>query len=321
MPFGAFGVLLPVLFCVIALAACGGGVSHGGALTSAASASGNAAPEAGAPRLDIPQPAALLSDSAKVRFVAERYWDNFDWSDEAWISDTTALEGTFTPWAQVLAALPESDAAVLSGALFRRGNGHPAMQLRLLDVAEYFWHHPNSPFRSEELYIPVLEAVVAAPGIDTLYKLRPQAQLASALKNRPETKAAEISYIMGSGSAGRLSALRAEYTLVMFYNPGCPECARIEAYVSQSEIFGPLLSSGRLKVLAVYPDEDVDAWRAHLPQMPAGWIVGRSYMAKGGTGAYDLPAIPALYLLDRSKRVLVKDRPVEVIEAWLGRNA
>ena len=42
---------------------------------------------------------------------------------------------------------------------------------------------------------------------------------------------------------------------------------------------------------------------------------------RSGTGAYDLPAIPALYLLDRSKRVLVKDRPVEVIEAWLGRNA
>ena len=82
-------------------------------------------------------------------------------------------------------------------------------------------------------------------------------------------------------------------------------------------MFSPLFASGRLKVLAIYPDDDIAAWRAHLPQMPAGWTVGHSPMEKGGEGAYDLPGIPALYLLGRDKRVLVKDSSVNVIEAWL----
>ena len=108
--------------------------------------------------------------------------------------------------------------------------------------------------------------------------------------------------------------------MLMFYNPGCPECGRIEEYIPQSDVFAPLIASGRLRVLAIYPDEDVEAWRSHLPQMPAGWTVGHTPMERGGTAAYHLPGIPALYLLDRDKTVLVKDRPVEVIEEWLARH-
>lgn len=253
--------------------------------------------------------------------MAEHYWDNLDWSDTTWIADTSVLETYFTPWAQLLAQIPESEAATLSGALFRKGNAHPDMQLRMMDAAEYFWYHPNSPFRSETLFIPVLEAITEAPCIEDIYKVRPRAQLASALKNRPGTRAADFTYVMGDGERGTLHGFRAEYTLLMFYNPGCPECTRIEEYIPQSEVFAPLIASGRLKVLAVYPDDDVMAWRSHLPQMPAGWTVGHAPVDKGGTAAYDLPGIPALYLLDRNKRVLVKDCPEDIIEAWLAQHA
>ena len=109
--------------------------------------------------------------------------------------------------------------------------------------------------------------------------------------------------------------------MLMFYNPGCPECGRLEEYIPRSEVFAPLIASGRLRVLAIYPDDDVDAWRSHLSQMPAGWTVGHAPMEKGGTAAYYLPGIPALYLLGRDKTVLVKDRPVDVIEDWFAQHA
>lgn len=308
---------IALLLCAWLLAGCGGAGSRG-----AETGGSTAAPAPGeAPELTVPQPPALLSgDSLRAGWLAGHYWDNLDWDDTRWIADTAALEGYFTPWAQLLARMPEGEAAKLSGALFRKGNGHPDMQLRLLDAAEYFWRHPNSPFRSEELFVPALEAIVAAPGIDSLYKIRPRSQLASARKNRPGMRAADFAYTMADGGRGTLYGLRAGYTLLMFYNPGCPECGRIEEYIPQSDVFAPLIASGRLRVLAIYPDEDVEAWRSHLPQMPAGWTVGHTPMERGGTAAYDLPGIPALYLLGRDKRVLVKDRPVEVIEAWLARH-
>ena len=316
-----FAGLALVLICTLLLTGCGGAGSQSAQAERSASSGAQDIPSVAVdvPELFVPQPPAMLSgDSLRMAWMAEHYWDNLDWGDARGIADTAALESYFTPWAQLLArTMPELEAARLSGALFRKGNGHPDMQLRLLDAAEYFWHHPNSPFRSEELFIPALEAVVKAPGIDSLYKVRPRSQLASALKNRPGMRAADFTYTMGSGAIARLSGLRAEYLLLMFYNPGCPECSRLEEYILRSDVFAPLIASDRLKVLAIYPDEDVEAWREHLPQMPAGWTVGHAPMEKDGTAAYDLPGIPALYLLGRDKTVLVKDRPVAVIEAWL----
>lgn len=322
----AFGGAAALLMCAWLLAGCGGAGSHGaggsGSSASEASASSGAPAPGEAPELTVPQPPALLSgDSLRLGWLAGHYWDNLDWGDERWIADTAALESYFTPWAQILSRMPEAEAARLSGALFRKGNDHPDMQLRLLEAAEYFWRHPNSPFRSEELFIPALEAIVGAPGIDSLYKIRPRSQLASAQKNRPGTRATDFAYAKGDGGHGTLHGFRAGYTLLMFYNPGCPECGRLEEYIPRSEVLAPLIASGRLRVLAIYPDEDAEAWREHLPQMPAGWTVGHAPMEKDGTAAYHLPGIPALYLLGRDKTVLVKDRPVDVIEAWLTQHA
>ena len=173
----------------------------------------------------------------------------------------------------------------------------------------------------QDAEIAALEAAIAAPGIGDIHKAHLRARLASALRNRPGTRAADFTYTTGNGSHGTLHGFRAGYTLLMFYNPGCPECGRIEEYIPSSEVFAPLIASGRLKVLAVYPGEDIEAWREHLAQMPAGWTVGHAPMGKDGTAAYDLPGIPAFYLLDRDKTVLVKYRPVDVIEQWLTQHA
>lgn len=302
---------------VLLLASCGGNASR-----KAGEDSGSASGEAAAlHKITMPMPPAMLTDdSSRLVFMADHYWDTFDASDTTWIADTAALEQAFANWAALLGALPQREAVKYPGALIRRAGQSPEVLLRLSEIAEHYFADPNSPYRSEELFIPVLEAVLESRTIDTLYKIRPRLQLASAMKNRPGTKAADIAYTTGSGATGTLYGLRADYTLVIFYNPGCPDCARTESYIERSEVFGPLAASGRLKVLAIYPDEDMEVWRSHLPQMPAGWIVGRSLIGRIGESPYDLPAIPALYLLDKDKRVILKDAPVERIEAWLDSN-
>ena len=36
--------------------------------------------------------------------------------------------------------------------------------------------------------------------------------------------------------------------------------------------------------------------------------------------SYSLPAMPVIYLLDAGKRVILKDAPLERLEAWLAEN-
>ena len=60
--------------------------------------------------------------------------------------------------------------------------------------------------------------------------------------------------------------------------------------------------------MRVYVDEDTVLWRNRLDDMPKGWIVARD-----ATGVlrndtiYDTKAIPTIYLLDKNKRVILKD--------------
>ena len=299
------GVMILALLAV----ACGGAASR----TAGAEA-------AEVHRVEIPTPPAMMTgDSDRIHYVATRYWDNFDFADTTWIADTMAMERAFVEWAEVLMLLSESQAAALTGQWIRRAEETPSMQLRVAEIAEYYLSDPNSAYRNEQLLIPVLEAVLASPTIDTLYKMRPRVLLAAAMKNRPGTKAADLTYLTESGEEGHLYDILAAYTLLMFYNPGCQDCGRVEEFIVWSPVFASLIESGRMKVLAVYPDKDLEVWREHLPQMPKGWIVSHADIGYGEDTPYDLPAIPCLYLLDENKTVLFKDAPVEQIEWYLSR--
>ena len=85
-------------------------------------------------------------------------------------------------------------------------------------------------------------------------------------------------------------------------------CKTIRDAICESQLLTELIQSGQMKVLALYPDELLDEWHAYKEHIPSKWI--NSY-DKGtvirNKNLYDLKAIPALYLLDTEKRVIVKD--------------
>ena len=164
----------------------------------------------------------------------------------------------------------------------------------------------------------MLEGLLDSQQLGEEYKVRPAYQLEMARKNRPGMKANDFTYTLADGRTGQLSQVEGDYTLLLFYNPDCNDCRRVEQYIAHSKVLAPLVRSKRLAVLAVYPDADLPLWRAHLPEMPQGWITGYDAGQKiTKEDIYYLPAIPTLYLLDKEKRVVLKDAPAEEIEERL----
>jgi hypothetical protein len=85
-------------------------------------------------------------------------------------------------------------------------------------------------------------------------------------------------------------------------------CRDITEALKRSQIISDLQQQGRLKVLAIYPDENLDEWHKHLSDMPSEWINGYDRGCRiERENLYNISAIPALYLLDKDKIVLVKD--------------
>lgn len=315
------GVVLAAVLCI----SCGGRTARpdAGTETHSGDAAGTATAGAGrvSHRLTMPVPPAMLtSDSARLDYVAQHYWDSMDLRDTTWIADTAALEQVYANYLGLLGHLPEAQAEERLAAFHGATEVCPAMRDRLFEVAERYLYDPNSPMRSEGLYIAVLRWAVSSPSLDEYEKIRTQDQLDMALRNRPGMTAADFAYTTADGRTHRLADFRGERTLLFFYNPDCPDCARVKEYIASSPTLSPLIAAGRVKVLAVYTDEDLKLWRERLPQMPAGWTVGYNTQLHTAR-TYDLRAIPCLYLLNARKHVVLKDAPVEWIETWLQQNA
>jgi hypothetical protein len=85
-----------------------------------------------------------------------------------------------------------------------------------------------------------------------------------------------------------------------------------------SPFLNHLLETGRLDVLAIFTDEDLDWWRQNQDHISPRWINAHDEprIIRSQT-LYDLRAIPSLYLLDRNKRVLLKDADVRSVELYL----
>ena len=80
-----------------------------------------------------------------------------------------------------------------------------------------------------------------------------------------------------------------------------------------------LVESGRMQILAFYPDGDADVWESCRDILPVGWL-----NTCDGTEElvvkeklYAIRAIPSLYLLDSEKRVILKDADYNKLDAWL----
>jgi hypothetical protein len=128
------------------------------------------------------------------------------------------------------------------------------------------------------------------------------------ISNSIGTQANDFVYTLADGSQHRMHDIEASYTILMFSNPGCPMCREIMEEITSSPLLNELTERGDLRTLSLYPDEDLEAWHEHFEDMPTSWI--RAY-DKGQQitieRLYNLSAIPALYLLDKQKRVIIKD--------------
>ncbi|MDR3118631.1 MAG: DUF5106 domain-containing protein [Mediterranea sp.] len=263
-------------------------------------------------------PAMYTTPEQQAGFLVKHYWDNFDFADTTCKHRPEITERIYAGFLDVAGhASMESACEGMKRMMTSAGKDKKVFD-HFVSLADKFLYDPNSLFRNEELYIAILEEMIAADVLDEVEKSRPRYRLQLAQKNRLGTKALNFAYTTPSGKQGTLYSLPAEYTLVYINNPGCRACGEITEGLKQSGIVQHLLSEKRLTILCIYPDEDLGEWKAHQGDFPPSWI--NSY-DKGAVirtkDLYDLKAIPSLYLLDKNKTVLLKDTTLPQLEQYL----
>ena len=251
---------------------------------------------------------AMLPQEQKMEYMREHYWDKFDFADTTFINqiDSTKMLTAFAVYAT--GYIPDSLAYKYMPRLMQRASTSKRMYTYFLMLAEGVLHDPNSPLRNDEKYIPVLENAVQSSLLDEYERMPYEYDLEIARQNRIGRIANDFTYTLASGRTATLHNIKADYTLIFISNPGCPMCREVKEQITTSPMLQELIERKELKVLVIYPDTDLEAWREHLQDYPASWINGYDADQRiEKERLYDLKAIPALYLLDKQKRVMAKD--------------
>lgn len=187
---------------------------------------------------------------------------------------------------------------------------------RLMECADSLMYDPASSFYNDRLYTDFL---------GEMHRLRPDdfglAGLAAQLaKNAPGAPASDISYTTLSGSETSLSGFLGRRVILIFYDPDCDKCHHLMELLAASDEVGRAVSDGSLAVIALYPDDDTEAWRSHASTLPRSWSVGiDSRQMVNDDEAYVLRSIPSVYLIGADGRVILRDASEEEILSFPNR--
>lgn len=280
----------------------------------------------------VKTPDVYSENKDRQRFLAEHFWDRFFSEREGMVCDsftvygvpTPVLEEAFSGYVAVLQSIDIATAKEDIGAFFdriesaqREDIGSNVYEVFGLLMDRYLYD-PNSPFRNEDLYQPYVEKLskskLTSP--DMAPAFANEARLCAL--NPIGSPAADFRFTDSNGVTRRLHDVNALHTLLLFSNPGCTACEDLVNSIKSIRNIDRKISMGRLAIVNVYIDDDLNAWRQHLPGFPRNWYNGydTDHVIRRDL-IYNIRGIPSLYILDKDKRVVMKDAPEENVLRFL----
>lgn len=264
-------------------------------------------------------PAVYTEPRLRAEYLAMHYWDHFDFADTAFVGSAANItEQAIIDFFSIFPYTSYQTSCNGIKRLLDQAQKNRAMYAFFTSKMEEFLFYPNSSMRNEEYFIPVLEHMVASDSLDAYRKARPRAMLAQVQKNRPGMQAADIRYTTENGSQGSLYDLKTDFVLVFFHGLDLGNAREVSQMIDVSQPVKQMIARKKLTILSIYPDMAEEQWKKYLSQMPETWIHGYDKnLDIRQRQTYVLRVLPALYLLDKEHKVVMKEVAFPYIELYL----
>lgn len=293
----------------------------------------------------VEAPAGIVNPEDRVNWYSEHFWDGFFKADRLdsffnepyghgdTLADTTILGlsqkdfvDAFISYVLILKnakdynvaqramrKLMDRAEALACGDSASGYPGNASLLTGIMQLGEDALYSTSSPYMDDQLYLPILEGILDSKYLPDSIKISYRYAHRIASLNKIGTKANNIQYATAVGAPLRnLYDINAEYTLIYFNNPDCESCRNSLDAMRHNEILVNFIGRGRLKVLSIYPDNDLKMWEKERADFPSDWIY--AYDPNGELNKntiYILRSIPSCYLLDRDKNIILKDANVD----------
>ena len=273
---------------------------------------------------DITLPSMIDNQQDAADYYALHYWDKMADPERTYPSDSllvsgvrkTDLEQKFANWTGILdmVDLKTSENAIRNLydkalACERKDTASNVFET-FAGLVDKYMFDANSPMRNEEYYLHYASCLASYEGFSQEERSKYTHRAEGCALNRLGQKAADFRFADKRGKIHTLHGIDAPHTLLFFSNPGCEACLNIINMLKGEPKVSAMIAEGRLAVLNIYIDEDLQGWMDYMPIYPDNWYNGFDPdLVIRGEGLYNVRAIPSLYLLDKEKRVILKDAP------------
>ena len=273
---------------------------------------------------DLQLPSMISGQQEALEFMAVNYWNGLADPSRNYPSDSVLVSGVrkddveqkFADWTSVMEYAGYGVWSKAVGNLYERAlaceKKDTSSQVfeTFVELFQKYYFDPNSPMRNEDVYYHFVSRYASYEGLEDVERGKYEREARLCALNRVGTKAADFRFADRRGRMMNLYDVKAEMTLLFFSNPGCEACMQIINVLREEPVIASQIASGRLAVVNVYIDEDIQAWREYMPIYPEEWYNGfdPDYVLRSNE-IYAVRAIPSLYLLDAEKRVILKDAP------------
>ncbi len=205
--------------------------------------------------------------------------------------------------------------------------------LQLFDFADvaYELFYPNeSKYSNDEYLIPIVQRVVAYNDTDKNKKIRYQLILNDICKNRVGEKVSDFKYLNRDGEIDSLYSSSTEFTLIIFGSTDCNFCKALKKRLISNKMFKNMFTSKLLNIIFINSQRDISfrRWReVFFPEFIIsaydvnGVLTGATFNYKNASHPmFNIKTLPVIYLLDRDKKVLLKEKRIGEIENFLKKN-
>lgn len=263
-------------------------------------------------------PVSLQTPASRLDYLLRHYWEKFDFNDRTQLENPQLGEQGFVNFIALMTnshvheELAEAAMEAFCKQMIPSDNGRKTFTT----LAKEYLYHADSPMYNERLYALFLRTMLKSPTIKEAERQRMTFRLRLIERNQPGEMATNFSYLLLNGKQCTLNQteIKGDYLIVFFYDPECSQCHQTLTEMRADPQLSTAIKKGRLSLLAIYTEDNPQVWRNTLSEIPDGWITGDNRSEIKEKLLYDLKAMPSLYLLDKEKKVILKDTSYKEIK-------
>lgn len=221
-------------------------------------------------------PDSLREVKQRAEYLAQHYWDNFNFADTLLLEDKEMAEQGFVNFIDILARFDENIATEGITGFSAKAYANPQAKDKFESLIEHYYENPQSPLRNDRIYALFLQQMAESSYFDETEKERINFKLKAAKKNLPGSIAIDLTYTSKDGKKHHLSDDKDKRVILYLYDPECETCHKVTAWLKQQTI------PANIKMLRIIADTQIST-------------------------LYSVKAMPTIYLLDKGNKVILKD--------------